>query len=155
MSKERPVFTEGTMANVEVIDKSTNKKTTSQIKITKIIDENNFEGTDKNGNTVTFILDDVISANIKGITIDGGDNNNYWMFYNEPFKSPMNIAYWAKFNLDAFYDMDIPEIRNKHIFYGSDSYGYSGMYNGGTYVLFVNVNRLPDGYKEDAQKEIS
>ena len=60
------------------------------------------------------------------------------------------IAAYAKANMPAFKDMDIDEIKDGHIYWGTDGPMYKGFYNGDTYVLFEDIEKLPDAEKQDA-----
>ena len=84
---------------------------------------------------------------------NGGDDTNYWLFYtgsgcNQHNK--FNIANWAKFYLREFNDMSIDQIMT-HIYWGTESSQYKHMYNGDTFVLYIDLKRLPEDMQYDAQ----
>jgi len=93
----------------------------------------------------------------KNIAIScGGDETNYYLFYTGPsgydYNSCENIAKFAKEKFSSMKDMPDEEIMHKHIYWATDSFGYKGMYNGDTYVLFDDADKLPDDLKADAYK---
>lgn len=79
------------------------------------------------------------SADIKPA---GGDMINYVMVYTGPGYSentPQAVLEWGK------------EHGFDKMFWGSDTaYRMQGIYNGDTYILYKDANKLPGGYKEDA-----
>lgn len=79
-----------------------------------------------------------------GLKPDGGENGKYYMFY-----------------VGAGYDRtrdDIleygSEVGMSHTYFGSDSAGYNGFYNGDTVVLYENLEDLPELMQKDAKVEI-
>lgn len=73
---------------------------------------------------------------------NGGDMINYVMVYTGPGyaqNTPQAVLEWGRSQgFDKMY-------------WGSDTaYGMQGMYNGDTYILYKDANKLPTGYKEDA-----
>ena len=79
----------------------------------------------------------------KGVQVYGGDHTNFELIYCGPS-----------------YDVTLDEIKNyakshgyTYMCWGSDEgYGYKGFYNGDSYMIYKDANKLPKGYKEDALK---
>ena len=96
-------------------------------------------------------------------TPSGGDMNskepNMFMFYVDnyggyPQNKPDSIALYGKENIPFLKDKSIDEIKNAHMYWGSDearSREVLGMYNGDTMVLFGDIEKLPTEYKHDAE----
>lgn len=85
---------------------------------------------------------------------DGGDKTNYFMFYtsnNGTYKDNTadNIAQYGKEHLDGLKDLSLEEIKDKHIYWGTET-GFNAFYNGDTYVLFDDIEKLPEDMKKDA-----
>lgn len=80
----------------------------------------------------------------------GGDKNNFYYFYVEPDNSIENIIAFAKENFDSCKDKSPEEIEAKHMFWGTDGIGFEEFYNGDTFVLFDDINKLPETIKQDA-----
>ena len=58
-------------------------------------------------------------------------------------------------NEDTFKNLKAEALKNgcKHYFWASDDcYGFQGLYNGGTYIFFTDVNELEGYMKADALK---
>lgn len=111
-----------------------------------------------NGDEITFRDKDIECIKKSYIKPDGGDNENYWFFYcgNGYKVSKLAIANWARYELEnLFFDMTEDEIMRRHIYWATDEgISYHGIYNGDTYVLFYNMNHLPEDLKYDAMQEI-
>lgn len=87
----------------------------------------------------------------------GGDGENYWYFYSGggyENNSSDNIAVFAKENLDYFKDMSVEDIRDNHIYWGTDGPRFHGLYNGDTNVLFGDPDKLPKAQREDAYANV-
>lgn len=87
----------------------------------------------------------------------GGDGENYWYFYSGcgyENNSSDNIAAFAKENLDYFKDMSVEDIRDNHIYWGTDGPRFHGLYNGDTNVLFGDPDKLPEAQREDAYANV-
>jgi hypothetical protein len=86
----------------------------------------------------------------------GSDDFNYWMFYTGPGypnNTKENIAHWARYVLqNIFFDMSIEEIINKHIYWGTDDGKFNTFYNGDTYILYKDLNKLSEDMQYDAQQ---
>lgn len=117
-----------------------------------------YKGLDvNNGDEITFYYKDVECIKKSYIKPDGGDNDNYWFFYCGPgYKtSKLAIAHWARYELEnIFFDMSEDEIMKNHIYWGSEGPNFKAMYNGDTFILFANLNQLPEDLKADAKNMI-
>ena len=90
----------------------------------------------------------------------GGDGNNYTMFYTGGGSSYANntmdnIAAFGKGLYPGLKDKSLDEIKDYHIYWGSDEasgYNLKGFYNGDTYVLFDDIEKLPPEMKHDAEQ---
>ena len=85
----------------------------------------------------------------------GGDDNMK-MFYTSCYggyehHTSREIAQWGKNNLPGLKDLSLDEIEYSHIYWGTEGPNYKGFYNGDTYVLFDDINKLDKPYKEDAK----
>lgn len=88
------------------------------------------------------------------------NTRNHYMFYTGGGGSYTNntsdeIAKFGKEHFDSMKDMSLDEIKDKHIYWGSDEavgYGLKGLYNGDTYVLFDDLEKLPKDMQHDAMK---
>ena len=123
-----------------------------------ITDQNGepYSGTDVNdGEEITFNEKDIECIKKSYIRPCGGDNENYWLFYTgHGYKTrKIDIANWARYELpNLFFDMSNDEIIKNHIYWGTDkSSHFRAMYNGDTYVLYYNINALPEDLRQDAQ----
>ena len=118
-----------------------------------------FEGMTKSYEPKKFEESDIDcykSADINENEI-GGDHITHWRFYTGPgyeYATRLNIANYAKFSIPEFEDIPLESIIAKHIYWGSEGYGYKGFYNGDEYILFTSIEKLPDGLKEDAIKNV-
>ena len=85
----------------------------------------------------------------------GGDDNNYYMFYcgygyeNNSYET---IAQFAREKFPHLKDLSDQEIKDKHIYWGTESPSFEAMYNGDTFVLFDDADKLPDDKKADAYR---
>ena len=90
------------------------------------------------------------------VAVAGGDGSNLYYFYtgSSSYKdnSIENIAAFAQQNFDSCKGKSVEDIESKHIFWGTEGGGYKGFYNGDTYVLFDDVEKLPEDVKQDALK---
>lgn len=87
----------------------------------------------------------------------GGDGQNYWYFYSGGGygnNSPANIAQWAKENIDYFKDKSVDDIRENHVYWGTESSRFHGFYNGDTNVLFGDPDKLPERQRMDAYENV-
>lgn len=88
------------------------------------------------------------------VAVAGGDGSNLYYFYtgSSTYKnnSIENIAAFAQQNFDSCKGKSVEDIEAKHIFWGTEGSGYKGFYNGDTYVLFDDINKLPQDIKQDA-----
>ena len=103
---------------------------------------------------ITFASLDIEEVITPRIDIYGSDGINYWMFYTgDNYNiSKRDIAKYAIHALsDIFGSMSIDTIMSKHIYFGSNSSVYNAIYNGDTYVLFKDYQKLPEKYKLDAE----
>ena len=96
-----------------------------------------------------------IKSDNEEVHINGGDGKNLFYFYinshDYPSNLKENIARFAKENFESCKDSSLEEIQDKHIFWGTDAaLGFKGVYNGDTFVLFDDINKLPISIKEDA-----
>ena len=48
--------------------------------------------------------------------------------------------------------MSEDEIIHKHLYWANESQLYNGIYNGDTFILFNDINLLPEDFKLDAIK---
>lgn len=107
------------------------------------------------GEPITFNKDNIACIKKSYIKSCGGDGTNFWMFYTgASYKTSLiDVVHYAWFELtDIFGNMSEEEIIKNHIYWGSDeSYGMKGAYNGDTYILYNNINALPQDYQFDAQ----
>lgn len=147
------------MLNIEVGDFIL-LNNTHKIEITREQDKEPYIGTDnRDGSDITFYEKDIECIKKHNLKCVGGDKENYWYFYSGAGynASPESIANWALFELrnTDFLNMSIEEIMSKHIYWGTDSPTYKAFYNGDTYVLFLNLNHLPEDMKEDAENQIN
>lgn len=91
-----------------------------------------------------------------GATPCGGDNKNYYMFYTGGGGDYSNntveaIAKFGQEHFPNFKDLGFEDIKNFHVYWGTDeSRGYESFYNGDTYVLFDDIEKLPEDMKKDA-----
>lgn len=90
------------------------------------------------------------------VAVVGGDGSNLYYFYtgSSSYKdnSIENIAAFAQEHFDSCKGKSVEDIESKHIFWGTDSGGYQGFYNGDTYILFDDLSKLPQDVKQDALK---
>lgn len=114
---------------------------------------NDITGINKSGEIVRFRHEDINCIKKKGVMPCGGDMENYWMFYTGPgYKTTdVMVANWARYELPEFESLDDEEIIKRHIYWGTESMQYKGFYNGDTYVLYNNINALPEDKKFDAE----
>lgn len=78
---------------------------------------------------------------------------NFWYFYTGAGYENVTrttVAYYAKEHISYFKDMSIDTICKEHIYWATDNSNYEAMYNGDTYVLFTEVNDLPELQRKDA-----
>lgn len=86
---------------------------------------------------------------------DGGDKKNWFAFYTSlqgnsySNNTQDNIAQFGKENLEGLKDLSIEEIKDFHMYWGSE-YGFHSFYNGDTFILFDNIEKLPENMKKDA-----
>lgn len=85
---------------------------------------------------------------------DGGDKTNYFMFYTDNYggykdNTADNIAQYGKEHLEGLKNLSLEEIKDKHIYWGTET-GFNAFYNGDTYVLFDDIEKLPEDMKKDA-----
>ena len=86
---------------------------------------------------------------------DGGDKKNWFAFYtglqgdSYSNNTQDNIAQFGKENLEGLKDLSIEEIKDSHIYWGSE-HGFHGFYNGDTFILFDDIEKLPEDMKKDA-----
>lgn len=119
---------------------------------------NNITGINESGEIVRFrheYIDCVKKSNIKPC---GENNESYWMFYTGPgYKNVTRetVADYARFELSAFKDMDSEEIMHKHLYWGTESAEFKEYYNGDTFILFTNLNTLPEKMRLDAEKSLN
>ena len=124
--------------------------------IIQFVSKNNgiIVGLDVNdGEIVRITEQDIECVKKNNIKPKGGDNENYWMFYCGPGYNVNSIiiANWARYELpNIFFDMSEDEIIHKHLYWATESKLYNGVYNGDTFILFNNINLLPEDYKLDA-----
>lgn len=90
----------------------------------------------------------------EAVEVCGGDKTNYLMFYTSNYgtykdNTADNIAQYGKEHLEGLKDLSIEEIKNKHLYWASEI-GYHSAYNGDTYVLFDDIEKLPEDMKQDA-----
>lgn len=116
-----------------------------------------YTGYDVNdGEPITFKDSEIECIKKYGLESCGGDDINYWMFYTGPGylnNTRENIAHWARYVLqNIFFDMSIEEIINKHIYWGTDEGKFKSFYNGDTYILYKDLNKLPENMQYDAQQ---
>lgn len=119
-----------------------------------ILNEDEYVGSDANNKVIEFTEDKIFGINKSSIKVEGGDDENYWMFYTGPGykdRTPIHIAYYAKYCFAAFKDMSVDEIIRQHIYWGTESSSFHSYYNGDTYVLYDNINALPEDKKLDAE----
>ena len=85
----------------------------------------------------------------------GGDKKNYWYFYCGP-EYPQNkyesIAEFARNHIPSLRDAETEDIVYDHIYWGTDEGGYHGFYNGDTFVLYDDINKLDDDMRKDAER---
>lgn len=88
------------------------------------------------------------------VAVAGGDGSNLFYFYtgSSLYKdnSVENIAAFAQKRFDSCKDKSVDEIASKHIFWGTEGPSFNGFYNGDTYVLFDDIQKLPEDVKKDA-----
>ena len=88
------------------------------------------------------------------VSIAGGDSQNLFYFYtgSQSYRdnSVENIAAFAQERFDSCKGKSVEEIESKHIFWGTEGPSFKGFYNGDTYVLFDDINKLPESVKQDA-----
>lgn len=87
----------------------------------------------------------------------GGDDKNYYMFYVDNYGTYKNntaerIAEFGKKNFPNFKDLGFEDIKNFHMYWATEGSGYESFYNGDTYVLFDDIEKLPEDKKNDAYK---
>lgn len=72
----------------------------------------------------------------------GGDQKNYWLFYAGPgYPSRKEVEKFAK------------DKGCTGIYFGTDEgTEFEGFYNGDTWIIYKDANKLPKGFKEDAKK---
>ena len=85
---------------------------------------------------------------------DGGDKTNYFIFYTDNYgvykdNTADNIAQYGKEHLEGLKDLSLEEIKDKHLYWGTET-GFNAFYNGDTYVLFDDIEKLPEAMKKDA-----
>lgn len=83
----------------------------------------------------------------------GGDGSNYFCFYSGSGyenNNPDLIANFAQENVDGLKSVSVDEIKSKHLYWASEV-GYKGLYNGDTWVLFDDIEKLPKSLQEDAR----
>lgn len=90
----------------------------------------------------------------EAVEVCGGDKINYLMFYTSNYgtykdNTADNIAQYGKEHLEGLKDLSIEEIKDKHLYWASEI-GYHSAYNGDTYVLFDDIEKLPEDMKQDA-----
>lgn len=88
------------------------------------------------------------------VAVAGGDGSNLFYFYtgSSSYKdnSVENIAAFAQERFESCKDKSVEEIASKHIFWGTEGPSFNGFYNGDTYVLFDDIQKLPEDVKKDA-----
>lgn len=92
--------------------------------------------------------------------ICSSDHENVWEFYADCqfFEYRNNttnkIAAYAKENIPYFKKMDIDDIIKDHIFLGYEGSSCHASYNGDTYVLFIDPDKLYEDMRRDAYERI-
>lgn len=90
------------------------------------------------------------------VLIVGGDKENLFYFYTggSSYKDNTieNIAAYAQEHFDSCRGKTVEEIESKHIFWGTESSSFHGLYNGDTYILFDDIEKLPKDVQQDALK---
>lgn len=110
-----------------------------------------------NGDEITFREKDIECIKKSYIKPVGGDGENYWYFYcGSGYKtSDIAIANWARYELEnIFFEMSEDEIIRHHLYWGTEGPNFKASYNGDTYVLFNNINQLPEELRADAKLAI-
>ncbi len=110
------------------------------------------------GKSVRKVISESISVNESAIP-SGGDEINYFIFYCDNYTYDYNdidsVAKFGRKHLKGLKDVSISEIKANHIYWGSDeASGFAGNYNGDTYVLFDDIDKLPADLKKDAYNHI-
>ena len=81
----------------------------------------------------------------------GGDEENVYMFYTYSSDGLLNteeaVAEFGKAHFESCRDLPVNEIIDKHIYWATEP-----RYNGDTFVLFDDFEKLDDFFKEDASK---
>lgn len=108
-----------------------------------------------NGEEITFKENEIECIKKNYVKPCGGDMENYWFFYcGAGYKTRLiDIANYARYEFEnLFFDMTVEEIMKNHIYWGTDeSTHFKAMYNGDTFILYYNINALPEDLKADAQ----
>lgn len=96
----------------------------------------------------------VVKEDLSVATPCGGDESNYYFFYCDAIdyeqNTPENIAQFGKEHLSGLKNMSTEEIISKHLFFGTEGMYFKAFYNGDTYILFDDIEKLPEDIKEDA-----
>ena len=89
----------------------------------------------------------------KAISCGNDDEKNYYCFYTGMCyeqNSIKNIIAFAREKFPSFKNLMDEEIQNNHIYWATESSQYKGMYNGDEYILFEDIDKLPEDMKIDA-----
>lgn len=143
--------------NIEVGDKIILKSPSYIVEIISDQTGEPYSGSDiNNGEEITFYEKDIECIKKHNLKCVGGDRENYWLFYTGSGYSSTkeSIANWALYELrdTDFLNMSIEEIMYKHIYWGTDTSNHKAFYNGDTYILFLDVNKLPQDMQSDAKR---
>lgn len=96
----------------------------------------------KSGQILTSTNVDTHKPIVATIEPQGGDMENFWSFYTGP-----------GYGVD---DEAVKQFGREHqctcYWWATDSYHFDGIYNGDTYCVCREIETLPDGYKQDAEK---
>lgn len=102
------------------------------------------------------------TTKLDGIIKPNGGDINWAGFYcgNEYPKEIQDIMVkdiqdfmikYAKLAFPRLSWMSDEEIRRNHMYWGTDSTSYKGFYNGDTWIVYDNIDLLPEGMKIDAE----
>ena len=75
-----------------------------------------------------------------------GGNEHYKMFYTGPGYPEVTESVIKDYGL---------AVGMKHHYWATESSCYAGMYNGDTYVLYDDINNLPESFQQDAMLALS
>lgn len=84
---------------------------------------------------------------------DGGELSwaGFYCLRNYPGNIVDYIVKYAKLAFPRLSWMSDEDIKRDYMYWGTDSGNYEGFYNGDTWIVYDNIDLLPEGMKADAE----